>query len=331
MGGAVILAGDVGGTKTYLAFFDTLEHGFKPLAQVRYSTADFADLGTLLATFVKEVGYRPARVVLGVPGAVRQVPVQAVNLPWTIDPADLRRALDLEAVHLLNDLQATSYGTQVLQSEDVVVLNEGGTDAEGNVAVIAAGTGLGEGGLCWSGERYVAIASEGGHADFAPANALQAELWDYLHERFGHVSWERLVSGPGLAHLYDFLRDSGRGGEQEWLRQELQQGDRSDAISRAALQERCPLAVAALDLFIDLYGAETGNLALKLIATGGVFVGGGIAPKILARLRQGRFMEAFLAKGRMREVLREVPVKVVINDKTGLMGAAYWGSQLEKG
>ncbi len=331
MGGAVILAGDVGGTKTYLAFFDSLEGGFKPFAQARYSTPHFADLGALLAAFVEEAGRRPQRVVLGVPGAVRQVPIQAVNLPWTIDPADLQRALDLQDVHLLNDLQATSYGTQLLQDEDVVVLNEGVADTEGNVAVIAAGTGLGEGGLCWDGARYVAVASEGGHADFAPADALQTELWHYLQERFGHVSWERLVSGPGLAHLYDFLRDSGRGVEQEWLRQQLQEGDRSDAIAQAALQGRCALAAAALDLFVDLYGAETGNLALKLIATGGVFVGGGIAPKILDKLQQGRFMQAFLAKGRMREVLREVPVKVVLNDKTGLMGAAYWGSQLEKG
>ena len=327
----MILAGDVGGTKTYLAFFDPPERGFEALAETRYSTPDFPDLGTLLATFVTAAGYRPECAVIGVPGSVRQIPVQAVNLPWTIDPADLRRALDLETVHLLNDLQATSYGTQALQPKDVVVLNEGENDEQGNIAVIAAGTGLGEGGLCWSGDRYVAIASEGGHSDFAPADELQAELWHYLRARFGHVSWERVVSGPGLGHVYDFLRHSGRGQEPEWLRRELDEGDRSDVISRAALAGRCELAVHALDLFVSLYGTEAGNLALKLVATGGVFVGGGIAPKILDRLREGRFMEAFLAKGRMDDVLREMPVKVVLNDKTGLMGAAYWGSQLQKG
>jgi len=326
----VILAGDVGGTKTYLAMYRPRERGFEPVEEARYSTTDFPSLGVLLQAFVEETGQRPTRVVMGVPGPARQLPVRAVNLPWLIDPDELRSALRIEPVHLLNDLEATAYGTRVLQPEDMAVLNEGVEDREGNVAVIAAGTGLGEGGLCWTGDRYMAIASEGGHATFAPSDDLQAELWVYLNQRFDHVSWERVVSGPGLASVYDFLRDSGRGTEPDWFAAELKQAkDRSGIISRAALEERCALAVQSLELFVSLYGAEAGNLALKFMATGGVYVGGGIAPKIVTRLKGSAFMEGFLNKGRMDEPLRAIPVRVILNDKTALLGAAYWGAQLE--
>jgi len=330
MDGAVILAGDVGGTKTYLALYQPEARGFDPVVEKRYTTADYPNLGELLKTFIQEVGPSPTRVVLGVPGPVRQIPVRAVNLPWKIHPEELRAALRIEAVHLLNDLEATSYGTQVLQSEDLVVLNRGEVDAEGNIAVIAAGTGLGEGGLCWVGDHFLAIASEGGHASFAPGNDLEAELWLYLNKRFDHVSWERVVSGPGLASIYDFLRDTGRGHEPHRLREELEQGDRSAIITQAALAQRCDLAVRALEFFVSLYGAEAGNLALKFMATGGVFVGGGIAARIVDKLQDGRFMEGFLNKGRMGESLRAVPVKVIRNDKTALMGAAYRGAHLDR-
>jgi glucokinase len=260
---------------------------------------------------------------------VRQLPVRPVNLPWCIDPAEVSAQLGGVEVHLLNDLQATAYGTRVLRPEDLSVLNPGQVDPEGNVAVIAAGTGLGEGGLCWTGRRHVSIASEGGHADFSPSTDLEAALWRYLFDRYGHVSWERVVSGPGLVQLYEFLRDTGRAEEPEWLRQELARDDRAGLIAQAAVADRCPLAVQAMDLLVRLYGAETGNLALKLLATGGVYVGGGIAPKIVGRLRGGSFMEAFLAKGRMADVLRAMPVQVILNDRTGLLGAAHWGAELD--
>ena len=329
MDGTVILAADVGGTKTYLAMYQPAVRGFAPLVESRYTTTDYSSLGQLLKTFVDEVGKRPARVALGVPGPVRQIPVRAVNLPWFIDPDELRAALQIDYVHLLNDLEATSYGTRVLQPDDLVVLNEGEEDEEGNIAVIAAGTGLGEGGLCWAGDHYVAVASEGGHTSFAPGDDLEAELWIYLNKKFDHVSWERVVSGPGLASIYDFLKDTGRGLEPDWFREELDQGDRSGIISQAALDNRCDLAARALDFFVSLYGAEAGNLALKFMATGGVFVGGGIAPKIIDRLQGDRFMDGFLNKGRMGESLRTVPVRVILNDKAALLGAAYRGAQLE--
>ncbi|NKB70710.1 MAG: glucokinase [Candidatus Latescibacteria bacterium] len=325
MGRTLILAGDVGGTKTYLAYFDPQADNYIPVEEKRYDTTAFPSLGDILKTFVEETGIRPQRVVLGVPGPVRQLPVRAVNLPWLIDPAHLRLALDMDQVHLLNDLQATSYGTLTLGDEDVVVLNQGKPDPQGGIAVIAAGTGLGEGGLCWTENGYTSVASEGGHVDFAPSNEIQANLWSYLHERHGHVSWERVISGPGLAHIYDFLRDCGYQEEPAWLREELAQQDRSSLIAQVAQAGRSTLAVQALELFVELYGAETGNLALNLLATGGVFVGGGIAPKLLQQLQSGSFMAAFLNKGRMVEPLRDFPVKVILNDRTALLGAAYWG------
>ncbi|MFT5087768.1 MAG: glucokinase [Candidatus Latescibacterota bacterium] len=326
MGGTIIIAGDVGGTKTYLAAYQPTEHAFKPLAEKRYTTCDFADIGALIAAFVEESGYQPQRVVLGVPGPVRQLPVRAVNLPWLIDPEQIKSHLGIDEVYLLNDLQATSYGTLVLEEDDLCILNEGESDNEGNIAVIAAGTGLGEGGLVWAGTHYISVASEGGHSTYAPGSDLEAELWRYLNRKFDHVSWERVTAGPGLASIYDFLCERDPKREPAWLRDELAQGDRSNTISSAALEEKAELAVEAMDLYVHLYGCEAGNLALKFMATGGLFIGGGIAPKILTHLQNGRFLQGFFDKGRMGEVLQLIPVKVVLNDKTGLLGAAYWGS-----
>jgi glucokinase len=328
MGGALIIAGDIGGTKTYLAAFDPAAHGFEPIAERRYETAVYSSAGALLAAFAADTQTTPGRVILGVPGPVRQLPVRAVNLPWSIDPDEISAALAGVEVHLLNDLQATSYGTLVLKPDDLCPLNEGQEDKEGNIAVIAAGTGLGEGGLSWADDRYASIASEGGHSTFSPASELEVDLWRYLNERHGHVSWERVIAGPGLASIYDFLLERNPDRESAELREELASGDRSDIISRSGLAQRCALAAEALDLYVYLYGCEAGNLALKLMSSGGVFIGGGIAPKILDKLCDGRFMEGFVAKGRMGEPLEDIPVHVVLNDKTGLLGAAYWGAQL---
>jgi glucokinase len=326
----VILAGDVGGTKTYLALFQPRSQGYTPVCEARYTTADYPSLGALLADFVAAAGRQPARVAVGVPGPVRQLPVRAVNLPWLIDPNEISAALHQARVTLLNDLEATSYGTQVLQEADLAELNPAPVDAEGNVAVIAAGTGLGEGGLCWTGNRYTAVASEGGHSSFSPVDDESAELWRYLVQRHGHVSFERVLSGPGLVSIYEFLRDTGRVPEPAAAAAELALvSDRAGAISTAAAAGANPLATATLDLFVYLYGVEAGNLALKLMCTGGLYVGGGIAPKIVDHLRRGRFMEGFLHKGRMGEPLRAIPVKVILNDKAGLLGAAYRAAQLE--
>lgn len=326
----VILAGDVGGTKTYAALYQPRSQGYRPLFERRYTTAEYPSLGALLAAFAAESGRTPARVAVGVPGPVRQLPVRAVNLPWLIDPEEISAALGGTRVTLLNDLEATAYGTQVLDADDVVVLNPAPVDPEGNVAVIAAGTGLGEGGLCWTGERYTAVASEGGHASFSPLDEVSVELWRHLNLRHGHVSWERVLSGPGLAAIYEFLHDTGRAPEPDGFAAELARAhDRAGLISQAALAGTCELAVATLDLFVYLYGVESGNLALKLMSTGGLFVGGGIAPKIVAKLKAGRFIEGFVAKGRMADPLRAIPVKVILNDKAAMLGSAFRGAQLE--
>ena len=328
MGSSVILAGDVGGTKAYLGLFgpDPLE----PLAEARYASTDYPGPAELLAAFLADHGgQRPRHVVLGVPGPVRHTPVKPVNLPWVIDPEQIATTLGVERVCLLNDLEATAYGTLVLPAEDLIELNRGEPDAAGNKAVIAAGTGLGEGGLCWTPQGYAAMPSEGGHTSFAPGTHREAELWRWLFERHGHVSWERIVSGPGLVNIYQFLRETGAGEEPGWLRHRFaEHGITAREISTAARGGHAELAVQALDLFVSLYGAEAGNLALKLLATAGVYIGGGIAPQIADKLRDGTFMDAFAEKGRVSDVLRRIPVHIITNDKTALLGAAYYGARL---
>lgn len=325
----LILGGDVGGTKAYLGLFDVNGDALEALHVERYVSGDFAGASEMLGAFVEQCGQTPDRIVLGVPGPVRHTPVKPVNLPWVIDPAQIAGALGVAHVFLLNDLEATAYGTLALTEDDVVVLNPGQADSTGAMAVIAAGTGLGEAGLAWADGRHVAVPSEGGHASFAPGTDLEAELWRWLFERHGHVSWERVVSGMGLVNIYEFLRQRDPDGEPAWLRQRLaEEGARARIVSAAA-KEEVPLARAALDMFVSLYGAEAGNLALKYLATGGLFVGGGIAPQIVDELAKGPFFEAFCEKGRVKDmILARIPVKVIKNDRTALLGAAYFGARM---
>jgi len=329
----LILGGDVGGTKTYLGLFRGDGDDLEPVVVERYLSTDFPGAAELLATFIDHCGEHPDRVVLGVPGPVQHTPVKPVNLPWSIDPVQIAGALGVDQVFLLNDLEATAYGTLTLTDNDVIEINHGEADPTGARAVIAAGTGLGEGGLAWAGDHYVAIPSEGGHASFAPGTELEAELWRWLFERHGHVSWERVVSGMGLVNIYEFLRarvgGSAPGAEPDWLRDQLhEQGARARLISSAAKEHGVPLAVEALELFASLYGAEAGNLALKMLATGGVYIGGGIAPQIVDELTGGAFMDAFAEKGRVSDVLRRIPVHIIKNDRTALLGAVYYGARL---
>jgi len=230
--------------------------------------------------------------------------------------------LGLEQVHLINDLYANAHGIALLAESDFVVLNAGAEHAAGNRALISAGTGLGEAGLYADAEgAYHPFPSEGGHADFAPRNDLEVELLRYLLGRFEHVSYERVLSGPGLHNIYEFLRDTGRGEEPTWLAEQIGKGDPSAAISRSALEGTSEICVQALDIFVSLYGAEAGNLTLKMLATGGAYVGGGIAPKIISKLSGPAFMKAFTGKGRLGGMLKEIPVRVITNDKTALLGA----------
>ena len=320
----MILAGDIGGTNARIAFFEIERRRFKRIYEHVYSTHEHPNLESAVARFIGEYHVKPVAACFGIAGPVsgwRRA--EMPNLKWVVEADKLAREIGIESVTFVNDLEANAYGIGALEPTDLASLNEGRAEASGNQGVIAAGTGLGEAGLYWDGKIHRPFACEGGHADFGPGDELQTEMLVHLRREFGHVSWERVVAGPGLLNIYRFLRDTGRGEEPTWLRDELAQPDPSVHITRLGLEGRSELCVRALEIFVSVYGAEAGNLALKLMATGGIFVGGGIAPKILRKLRAGEFMAAFVHKGRFEGLLRDVPVRVILNDKTALLGAAH--------
>lgn len=325
----MILAGDIGATNSRLAFFSERGGRLEPVVEETYPSRDHANLETIVKTFVSAHDLPIDVACFGVAGPVRHGRSDTTNLSWDVDARELARALHLRSVRLLNDLEALAYGIAILAPDDFVTLNQGAADASGNAAVIAAGTGLGEAGLYWNGQQHLPFAGEGGHASFAPSDPLQIELLRFLCHEFGHVSWERVLSGPGLHNIYRFLRDTGRGEEPDWLSHKMQQDDPSAVISQAALADTSPLCRQALDQFVVLYGAEAGNLALKLMATAGVYIGGGIAPKIIRKLTDSTFMAAFVAKGRLKPLLQQIPVRIIMNDKVALQGAARFATLRE--
>jgi glucokinase len=318
---ALILVGDIGGTNTRLAFFAE-EDGQNLAVEKVYPSPHYSGLEEIVAEFVATQKLPVTHAAFGVAGPVRDGRVVATNLPWVVDARQLARGLGIERVALLNDLEANAYGLATLSPASFAVLQDGAPHAVGNAAVISAGTGLGEAGLFWDGCEHRPFATEGGHTSFAPCDALGDELLRFLRSEFGHVSWERIVSGPGLVNIYRFLRDTGRGTEPAWLAEEMRAEDPAPVISQMALAGKSELCEKALDLFVEMYGAEAGNLALKVIATGGVYLGGGIAPKILPKLKTPAFREAFLSKGRMRPLLEAIPIRVILDDKIALRGAA---------
>ncbi len=318
----MILAGDIGGTSTRLGFFKIDGKRLTAGVESVFASREHKSLEDIVAAFVSEHGLPVEHACFGIAAPVRNGRCEGVNLPWVVDGRQLAALLGLQAVGLINDLEANGYGIGALEASDFLVLNEGAPGASGNAAVIAAGTGLGEAGLYWDGADYRPIATEGGHSDFAPRNELEIELLRYLQARFAHVSWERVLSGPGLLNIYMFLRDTGRGEEPGWLADAIRERDAAAVISGAAMEGRSPLCAQALDLFVSFYGAEAGNLALKFLATGGVFVGGGIAPKIIGKLKDSTFMSAVVSKGRLKPLLDAIPVRVILNDKAALLGAA---------
>jgi glucokinase len=322
----MILAGDIGGTKCALALFSVddlrtaaVEHTFR--------SKDYARLEDVIRDFLAIAGGRAASgqiacACFGIAGPIIDETCQTPNLPWTITAKGLRTAAGMDTVKLINDLEATAHGVFLLRPDELAPLNEGAPPAHGNAALIAAGTGLGEATLHWGGGTYNPVASEGGHADFAPRNEIEIELLMYLIKRFGHVSYERVLSGPGLFNIYSFLRDSGYAKEEPWLSDMLKQSDPSAVVSEAGLGGKNELCVRALDMFVSIYGAEAGNLALKAMAVTGIYVGGGIAPKIIEKLRSGGFMRAFTDKSRLSVLLQKIPVRIIQNPKTALYGAA---------
>jgi len=329
----MLLAGDIGGTKTNLAIYSPEPPLGAPLAEKTFPSARYRDLESLVREFLSEVDLKVDRAAFGVAGPVVGGRVTTTNLPWEIDEDHLRKVLNLSSVYLLNDLEAVAQAIPLLKRRDLHPLNQGRAVSGGAIALIAPGTGLGEAFLTWERSRYRAHSSEGGHVGFAPANRLEAELLQYLRDRhqFDHVSYERVCSGLGLPTIYAFLKDRGRGEEPVWLAKQLAAADDpTPVIVNAALDKKrtCELCITTLNIFVSILGAEAGNLALKVLATGGIYVGGGIPPRILSALENGRFMDAFVRKGRMSGLLARMPVRVILNPKAALLGAACRGLEL---
>ena len=323
----MILAGDIGGTHTRIALFEETAGKLNMSLERVYPSRDHKGLDEILSLFLSNQQANIDQVSFGVAGPVIHDQVSTPNLPWVVEAVKLARQLGVPQVSLINDLMAHASGVDDLVEEDFVALNK--VDRQvGNAALIAAGTGLGEAGIYWDGVRRWPFPCEGGHCDFAPRNDLEIALLEYLLKKLGRVSYERVISGQGLKNIYDFLRDSGKAEEPPWLQQELASAaDPVAVISQNGMLGKAGICELALDVFVSVYGAEAGNLALKIMATGGVFVSGGIAAKILARLTSGAFLQAFVAKGRLQPVLQSIPVKVIVNDRVGLIGAARYAVQ----
>lgn len=322
----LVLAGDIGGTSTRLAYFDSNGETLTPLVEKRFPSREAGSLEEIVSCFSAGHGLVAERACFGIAGPVLQGRVRTPNLPWSVDGGELGRILKLAAVQLINDLEANAYGIDLLGSDDLLFLNRGVSDPTGTIAVVSAGTGLGEALAYWDGTAHRPLRSEGGHADFAPRNELEAELLLFLRAEHGRVSTERVVSGPGLRNIYRFLRDGCHLPETAAVALAMRAGDPSAAITRAALAGECQLCDQTLDLFVSLYGAEAGNVALRTLATGGVYLGGGIAPKIIDRLKGPGFMLAFTSKGRLSPLLENIPVRVILNDRTALLGAARYAA-----
>jgi glucokinase len=319
---STILAGDIGGTKTNLALFNGGAPG-EPLALDTYSSQAHEGLEPMVQAFLAKHPADVTSACFGVAGPVRDgTSADATNLAWPVDGPAIAKLIGLPSVGLLNDLEANAWGIAALRPGDFAVLNTGDPDARGNAAVISAGTGLGQAGLYWDGERHHPFATEGGHVDFGPRGDVEVALYRFLAAELDHVSYERVCSGIGMINLYRFCLASSDLSEPEWFRSA---SDKGAAIGKAAQDGHEP-ACRAIDLFCSIYGAQAGNLALTVMATGGVYLGGGIAPKLLDVLQSGPFMEAFVAKGRFRSLLERVPVRVILNDRTALLGAALYAA-----
>jgi glucokinase len=323
----MILAADIGGTSARMATFEVVNGALQVIESHTFVSADFEDIGGVLRAFMPKRQSLLAAACFGIAGPLRHGCVRTPNLPWIVDGSVIAHQLGILEVGLINDLEANAWGIRALGPEDLLTLNVGDPTARGNAGLIAAGTGLGEAGIFLDGESYRPFASEGGHVEFAPRDALEIELAGQLIGEFGHSSYERVLSGPGLTRIYHFLRDTHRAPESALVAAAMRERDPAAVISEFALENRCSLCVSALDFFISVYGAEAGNVALKFMSVSGMYVGGGIAPKIARKLQEGGFMRSFVAKGRMRALLESIPVHVILNPMTALLGAARYASE----
>lgn len=318
----VILAGDIGGTKTNLGLF-SMDKG-RPRMKVlqTFPSKEAACLEDIVHRFLEKHPTNLAGACFGIAGPVQGGKSKTTNLPWVVDEARIRSRFQLEQVQLLNDVAATARAIPLLTSRDFYSLNRRKSSKGGNLGLVAPGTGLGLALMVWEKDHYVTVPSEGGHVEFAPVDEREMELWGYLRRQFGHVSVERILSGPGFFNIYSSLKETGRFREPDWLAQGLREDDPAKVIAESAFLKGEPICLEVLDIFVAVLGAVAGNLALTGFTTGGVYLGGGIPPKILSKLREGRFMASFTNKGRFQDWASRIPVRVILNDKAALMGAA---------
>ena len=324
----MILAGDVGGTKVHLALYNMIDGHLVPVRDEKFPAHEFPALEGAVEHFLgagSEDRKSITAACFGVPGPVRDGRLKLTNLPWTLDCRDLERLLGIPHIYLINDLEANGYGIPQLAPDKIFTLHDGDPNATGNQGLIAAGTGLGEALLVWDGKTHIPIPSEGGHCDFAARNEREIALLHYLHQTLnGRVSFERVVSGLGIKNIYAFLRDVEKLDEPQWLKARLAAEDPNAVIGECAEDGSSWICFETMKIFAAAYGAETGNVALKVLATGGMYLGGGIAPKSLKTLQSGAFIAAFLDKGRLSPLLQSIPVRVILDDTCALLGAAAY-------
>jgi glucokinase len=318
----IVLAGDVGGTNARLAIVELNGPSARITRESRYPSRDYPGLTPIVDRFCDEAASRPDRACFGIACPVVGDDCTAPNLPWTINARKLGAEIGISRTTIINDFVAVGYGIDLLGPSDLATLQEGSPTPRGPIALIGAGTGLGQGFLLWEEDHYRVLPSEGGHGDFAPRGKSQAGLLEFLRRQFDRVSWERLLSGPGMVNAYRYLLASAAAPEQATVRAELEKEDPASVITRHGLARTDCLSDRTLDLFCEILGAQAGNLALTVVATGGVYLAGGIAPRIVERLKDGPFVTAFRDKGRMSELLSRIPVHVIMNPNVGLLGAA---------
>lgn len=321
----MVIAGDIGGTKCILGLFKATATGVEPVKEITYHSHEFTSSGDLIKRFLDETGQKADRICLGVAGPVINNKVEVTNLTWVVDAAEIQSISGIRQVFLLNDLEATSYGLAALGKDDVITIHEGIAD-KGNIAVIAPGTGLGEAGLFFDGSAYRPFATEGGHSDFSPRSEQDGHLFLYLQKKYGIVSWEKVIAGPGIHDIFCFLLSQKNQKEPPWLADAMSKNDPSAVISQAALDEKDPLCIETMQIFVRLLARECSNLVLKLKATGGLFLGGGIPPKISPLLQFNVFYNNFLDNDRMQHLVKRIPVRIIRNEKTALLGAAWFGA-----
>ena len=326
------LAGDIGGTKTRLALYSTQAGIYDPLEKETFPSQDYSSLEDILQTFMADKPFRLKGASFGIAGPIIENRAQVTNLSWVVDVDNLNKVVGDVPINLMNDLHAIASAIPYLKLHDMEILIRGEPDAQGAKAVVAPGTGLGEGFLVWDGEQYQPYPSEGGHASFGPETPLQLELLNYMDPIFGHVSYERVCSGMGIPNLYNFLRDGKGMREPDWLQKELHAvEDPTPIIAKAALENKAEICMKTMELFISILGSEAGNLALKVLATGGIYLGGGIPRRIIPLLREDNFRSAFTDKGRFAKMLCEVPVYVITHPQAGVFGAACYGLHSREG